>query len=127
MQVIKEQLSNSVQEVLNGNFSALELYAELTICINEIKEGAELEAEQYKGQEFKGYEINVRNGYVTYNYEVNDDYRRTKKQLDNLAEKLKQASKMGMTFLDEESGEMFEPCPIKSSIGNSITFKKVKI
>ena len=127
---MKEQLSNTVQEVLDGNYNPLEAYIFLNeinkfskTCLEEIKDLAIEEAEKEKGNIVNGYEIGIRHGYNSYDYSVNEEYRRLKNELKELEDKLKIASKKELTFMDEETGEVFEPCPIKSGVSDSITLK----
>lgn len=129
---MKEQLSNTVQEVLDNKFSALEGYIffkelkeHLATCIDAIKEKAFIEAKEYDKQEKFGYKISVTNGYNKYDYSVNQDYSRLSKEIKELEDKLKTASKNGMSFLNEETGEVFEPCPVKGGV--SETFKLMKV
>ena len=67
MNNLKEQLSNTVQSVLDGEFSALQAYIamkdlqnHLEVCMNEIKDGAQSEASQYeKGAVVQNYKVEV--------------------------------------------------------------------
>jgi len=131
--MINQLLSDSVQSVLDGNTSALEAYGyfkevekHLAKCIAEIESGAMLEAETYKGQTFKGYEVSVRSGYAQYNYEANEGYKEMKDRLKTLEDRLKIAAKNNMAYIDAESGEVFEPVPIKGYTKDSIILKVCK-
>ena len=130
---MKEQLSNTVQEILDNKFSALEGYIflkelkdHLDTCIDAIKEKAFLEAKEYDKQEAYGYKVSITNGYTTYDYSSNPDYANLKAELKKLEDKLKTASKQGMALLNEETGEVYEPCPIKGGVSETFKLTKVK-
>lgn len=130
MEAIKEQLSNTVQAVLDGNFSSLEAWIELqelskhlAKCIAEIEGGALIEANKNKGQGFKNWKlIDIKNNGSTYKFDHSESWRVINAMQKNIEEKMKQAAKLGVTVLDEDTGEVFEPA-ISKAKKESIIYK----
>lgn len=134
MENIKDQLANGIQEVEDGNLNPVEYYANLDVlekfvkkCKEQIQEDALTEAENYGAKTFKdfGFEITIRNGATTYDYSDNQELNDLKGKVKAITDNLKLASKKGVAIVDLESGETFEPCPIKSGSKTSLTIKKI--
>lgn len=135
MKNLENNLAELVQEVENGSFNPLEAYARLKTfekfvkdCYTQIEHLAMEEADNYSEKTIKdfGFEITKRAGSITYDYSVNEDVRRLEVELKTIKDILKNASKMGKSILDEESGEVFEPCPAKGGVKDSLSIKRIK-
>jgi len=102
MENIKTQLENSVQEVEDGNISAMEVYGKLKVlekfvkeCYQQIEDSAsnefDIECEGKKTiDNFKGFKIEKRNGGWNYDFSKVPKYAGLKEELKGLDEKYKQ-------------------------------------
>ena len=116
--------------MLDGNLSHLEAWIELNElskhlakCIAEIEGGAIIEANKNKGQGFKNWKlIDIKNNGSTYSFNHSESWRVINAMQKNIEEKMKQAAKLGVTVLDEETGEVFEPAIAKAK-KESIIYK----
>lgn len=126
MQKIKEQLSNTVQEVLDGNFDPLEAYVELDQlkkyiekCIEEVKPVAITDAQKYPEKTFvnKGYEISYNEGRRSYDFSKIQRWKEQQIKLKAIEDMAKQAAEMygKSTNLVDENGEVIQPCIVKHS------------
>ena len=132
MKQIKEQLSDTIQSVEDGNFNPLEAYANMDSlekfvkeCKNQIFDSAMEEHGKYGEKTITdfGFEITLRNGSITYDYSYHAELNELKSKVSKITDNLKIASKKDMIFVDPETGETFEPCPIKSGSKNSLVVK----
>ena len=134
MDNIKERIADTVQSAEDGNISGLEVYANLkdlqrflTDAINQVEELAWQEANNYNEKTFSefGFRITKRNGSVTYDFKANADFKQKSDELAELRKKLSSASKNGLAYVDMETGETFEPCPVKSGSKDSLVIEKI--
>jgi hypothetical protein len=131
MNNLKQQISESVQHVLDEKIDALEVYAHLKSLETYLKKALETvkpyamsEADKYeKSFEKYGFKFEKRNGHVTYDYTANDDYKEMFERLKSVETILANASKMGKAIVDEETGEIYQPCPVKSGVSDSLIVK----
>ena len=56
-------------------------------------------------------------------FRIEEELNELKAKVKTITDNLKTASKKGMAFVDLESGETFEPCPIKSGSKESLIIK----
>lgn len=125
-----EQLLNQVRD---GELSPLDAYIELKTIIemaenglNEIKEGALIEAEKFKGQQYKGFTIDVRSAGGRYTYDHLAEWKQLKDKIKEI-EKMAQAAFKNRNqgfFLNEHTGEVYEPAAYKEGT-TTIYFKTV--
>ena len=132
MKNLKEQISATIQDVQDGNFNPLEAYANLKSLEKylktsylQIEESAIEEAEKYGEKTFEdfGFSVTVRNGNTTYDYSSNVDIKRLEGELKYIKDLLKNASRMDKVIVDENTGETYSPCPIKSGSKQSLIIK----
>lgn len=128
MEAIKKQLSNTVQEVLDGHFSALESYAELSVlkkhletCIEKIKQSAVNEATKEDQKTFQklGFEFTYSEGRRSYDFKhipAWSDLTNKRTEIEKLAKIAADGyvKSTGKTIVDE-NGEVIEPCIVKYS------------
>lgn len=76
-----------------------------------------------KSYKENGIYVEKRIGYAKYDYDSNAEYREKKKELKELEENLKQASKSGKSIIDNETGEIYEPLKVKSYSKDSLIIK----
>jgi hypothetical protein len=101
MENLKQQLSNTVQSVIDGEFSALQAYiamkdlsAYLDVCMSEIKEGAQSEAAQYeKGAIVQNYKVEVVSAAGRWDYTRVPDWNIYKRKLKEVEEQAQMAFK----------------------------------
>ena len=135
MKKIKLELSNAVQEVVDGNTSACELMAELMSlqdhikeCVDEIKSGAindfELFAEGRKTFERDNIKFTFRSGGWVYDYSKVPAYHAKKEELKNMGEKYK-ALFLHAECADPETGETLNIT--RKPRADSYSFKVVKL
>ena len=136
--ILKEHFEylRDIQEGVNeGAINALEFYAELKEfsgaiikTIKAIEPEAQTEAALHGGKTFTafGYEITKRAGYATYNYEANAEFKERSEDLKKFQNMLKEASRLQKSIIDEDTGEIFQPCPIKSGAKDSLVIKLSK-
>lgn len=132
---IKNNLAETVQKVEDGAFNPLEAYAHLKDmekfvkdCILQIEPLAHEEAGNYNEKTFSefGFEITKRNGSITYDYNNDAEYKEKYKALADYKKLLTSASKLGKAIVDEDTGEIFQPCPVKSGAKDSLIIKKIQ-
>jgi hypothetical protein len=135
MQVINNILSEMVQSVVSGQVNALEPYAILKTlekyvkkCIDEVEPYAMREAEKHSEKTFamNGYQFEKRNGYLMYDYSANADYAEMENKLKAFKETLTKVSKLGKTVVDEDTGEVIQPLPVKGGTKDSLIIKKIQ-
>lgn len=127
MQNIKTQISNSVQEVIEGNISALEVYGQLNLLskfikmsMDEIKDEAFNEAGRYGVKSFEdhGMKFQLSDGKANYSFKHIPEILALETQLKELKEKAKNAAiqkmKFGTTQVDED-GVIIEAANISHS------------
>ena len=118
MENLKQQLSNTVQSVIDGEFSALQAYiamkdlsAYLDVCMSEIKEGAQSEAAQYeKGAVVQNYKVEVVSSAGRWDYTRVPDwniYQRKLKEVEEAAKAAYQAKEKGLLTVTQD-GEVSE-------------------
>ena len=94
-------------------------------CKEQIFDSALEEHGKYGENTIKAYdfEITLRNGSITYDYSGHQELNELKEKVKQITDNLKIASKKNMIFVDAETGETFEPCPIKSGSKQSLIIK----
>lgn len=119
MTSIKETLSELVQQVVDGNCDPLEAYIHvkdlekhLSECIKQVEPIAYQEADKWKEKTFtyKGAEIQKKNAAGRYDYSTVSLWKQADERKKKIEELSKTAYKGGATIVDEESGEVVEPC-----------------
>jgi hypothetical protein len=134
MKNLENNLADLLDKVEDGAANPLEVYANLKTfekfvkdCISQVEPLAMDEAGNYNEKTFSefGYEITKRNGSVTYDYNANAEYKEKYAALSEYKKILTQASKLGKAIVDEDSGEIFQPCPVKSGAKDSLVIKKI--
>lgn len=131
----KIEIAEALDKIEGGEADALQHFTAwkeqadfIQEALKQIKDLALQEFERYgeKSITLNGFEITKRNGFSTYDLSANPDYKNAKAEADRIGKILKQASKMGKAIVDEESGECWQPCPIKSGSSDSLVIKPVK-
>ena len=121
------------EQVLNGEYNALELYSELSdlekaikAAKDEILEDAITEFEKHGAKSVKeyGFEISATQS-GRYDYSSNQTYMQLKNQMKDIEDKMKAAYSTQSTILDDNTGEVYEPASYKAS-KVSLKFKKLK-
>lgn len=124
MQIIEQQLSATVQEVLDGNFPALEAFANmkhladhLALCMETIKSTAIEEAKKYeKGAVVHGYKLSVnQNAGARWDFSHIPEWVAKKKELSDIEDRAKTAfqnSKKGIMAVAND-GELVESARYK--------------
>jgi hypothetical protein len=134
MKNLENNLADLLDKVEDGAANPLEVYANLKTfekfvkdCISQVEPLAMDEAGNYNEKTFSefGYEITKRNGSVTYDYNANAEYKEKYAALSEYKKILTQASKLGKAIVDEDSGEIFQPCPVKCGAKDSLVIKKI--
>lgn len=134
MKNLENNIADLVQDIEDGNFNPLEGYANLKVfekfvkdAINQIEPLALEEAGNYNEKTISefGFQITKRNGYVTYDFSENEDVRRLESELKGIKDILKNASRMGKSIVDDNTGEIYEPCSIKGGSKDSLSIKKI--
>jgi len=129
MNNLKEALSNTVQSVIDGEFSALQAYiamkdllAYLEVCMSEIKEVAQSEASQYeKGAVVQNYKVEVVSAAGRWDFTRVPDwniYKRKLKEVEEQAQAAWKAKEKGLltaTF-DGEVAELPVYTPGKDTL-----------
>jgi len=124
-------LSAAVQSAVDGEASALEVFALLKTeekkmqdffdkAKEQIEEAALNEANTFteKSFEFKNYKIEKRQGRAIYNYKNVGIWNRLKEKMSTIEKLSKLASEsrnFGKTIVDDDTGEVIEPCEVKYS------------
>lgn len=128
--------SQLVQDVLDGNESALKAFTvlkeakdHLDKCLEEIKDGAMEEANSFGEKRFSkdGYEFEIRKGGTYYDFKPCKSWAAKNEELKQLEEYLKQAAKstmIGQTPVDK-FGEIIE-LPTVLERADSLIIKKAK-
>jgi hypothetical protein len=116
---IKEILSELTQQVIDGNSDALEAYIHIKdiekyikLCNEQIEPIAYQEADKFTEKVFtyKGAEIQKKNAAGRYDYSNVQLWKRANERQKQIEEMAKSALKGKCTIVDEESGEVIEPC-----------------
>jgi hypothetical protein len=86
------------------------------------------EAEKHSEKTFamNGYQFEKRNGYLMYDYSANADYTELENKLKAFKETLTKVSKLGKTVVDEDTGEVIQPLPVKGGTKDSLIIKKIQ-
>lgn len=122
-----------VQKVDQGEISPLDAYIELKEMseyidnqLKYIKESAIVEAEKYKGDNYKGYSIDVRNVGGRYDYSHIEQISNLKAQIKELEKIAQESYKNGLKGLQMMSNDAELVCPAKYTDGSvSIILKKI--
>lgn len=122
-----------MDKVRNGEESPLDAYIELRAladyvkdCLEEIKDQAIREGEKFKGQTYKGFQIDVRSIGGKYSYDHIEEWVELKNRIKDL-EKFYQAAYKNRNqgfFLNEHTGEIFEPAAYKEG-PTTLIFKAI--
>jgi len=135
MEIINKILSEMVQSVIDEQENPLEPFAQLKTlekylkkCIEEVEPYAMREAEKHGEKSFAmhGYQFEKRNGYLMYDYTANADYTELENKLKAFKETLTKVSKLGRTVVDEDTGEVIQPLPVKGGTKDSLIIKKIQ-
>ena len=126
MEHLKDQLSNTVQEVLDGKFDPLEAYGlmadlkkHIETCLDVIKPSAIIDATRYGAKPFKykDFEFTYNEGRRTYDFKSINPWVALQQQLKDIEESAKWAAAMmekGKELIDD-NGEVVQPCKVKYS------------
>lgn len=124
--MIEQQLSEAVQQVVDGYADPLEVFAylkevenHLKKCKEEIEEIVFIEAEKYEGKTFehKGFKFTKTDGRAIYDFKHLSKWNELKEKLKEIEDKSKAAAKnvkIGAQMVTDD-GEIIEPCIIKYS------------
>lgn len=122
-----------MDKVRNGEESPLDAYIELKAlaeyvkdCLDEIKDQAITEGEKYKGQTYKGFQIDVRSVGGKYSYDHIAEWVALKEKIKEV-EKFHQAAYKNRNqgfFLNEHTGEIYEPAAYKEG-PTTLIFKAI--
>lgn len=124
MNSYKIGLSETTQQVLDGEFDPLEAYAlmkdlkqHLDSCINQVFEIALVEADKFEGKQFqyKGINFEKRDGRANYNFKGISQWSEAYKKLKRIEEIAKASAKNGSISVDPDTGEQIDPCKITYS------------
>lgn len=124
MKTFKEIMSNETTRVKNGERSALDLYAKLKEvekhaqeCLKIIKDDVISEAEKYGEKSFTdfGYEFEFRDGRRNFDFKNIDEWVKLKSELSVIEKRAKAAAEIDGAYVDEETGEVIEPCIVTYS------------
>jgi serine/threonine-protein kinase RIO1 len=118
MENLKQQLSNTVQSVIDGEFSALQAYiamkdllTHLEVCMSEIKQEAQSLAAQYeKGAVVQNYKVEVVSAAGRWDYTRVPEwniYQRKLKEVEEQSKAAYQAKEKGL-FTVTQDGEVSE-------------------
>ena len=120
-QAIRSEAQRIIDEVMNGNIDPVRTQLFIRTyedVIKEVKKGIKneviLSAEKYVNDESFPAKVSISETGDRYNYEADQEYSDIKKALKAREEKLKAACKNGAPITDKETGELIEPCPVKS-------------
>lgn len=114
-----EILAELTQSVIDGNADPLEAYIHLksiekriSECLKEVEPIAYQEADKWSEKVFtyKGAEIQKKNAAGRYDYSTVSLWKQAEERKKKIEELAKVAYKGGVTVVDEESGEVVEPC-----------------
>tara|TARA_R110000772_G_scaffold137266_1_gene246139 strand:+ start:604 stop:1017 length:414 start_codon:yes stop_codon:yes gene_type:complete len=124
---IEQQLSATVQGVIDGEVSSLEAYGNLKMlekylanCIDEIKEATFLEADRFADKTFleAGFKFTKTDGKANYNFKGLSHWEQKKAELKEMEAMAKASAQNQLKFktaLVTEDGEVIEPCKISYS------------
>lgn len=120
----------------NGNTNPLDVYIELKNLESFVKECKDLvqldaleEAEKYKGQTYKGYQIDVRSVGGRYSYDHIEEIATLKEQLKALEKAAQESYKLsskGNIMMNDQTGEVTLPAHYKEG-PTAIVLKEVKL
>lgn len=118
MQNLKDQLSNTVQSVIDGQFSAIQAFTEmkalekhLSECMDRIKSDAITEASKYpKGEVINGFKVEVSAAAGRWDFSGISSWNHTKEALKEIEERAKAAwnAKQKDVMLVSNDGEVLE-------------------
>jgi hypothetical protein len=124
MNNIEQQLSASVQSVIDGEINPLEVYGNLKMlekhlakCIDEIKECVFIEADKWSDKTFEdaGFKFTKTDGRALYDFKGLSMWEKTKSELKKIEDMAKASAQNQLKFktaLVTEDGEVIEPCKI---------------
>jgi hypothetical protein len=133
MEMIHTQISEAVQQVLDGHANPLHVYAELKqlvkhagTCLSEIELEAMIEADKFGGKTFEdnGFKFTKTDGRAMYNFKhiaAWSEIDERKKEIEKTAKLAAQNAKLNMV---DDDGEIIEPAQItytKPSLSVSIS------
>jgi hypothetical protein len=128
-----DMIDNILQQVRDGELSPLDAYIELKSIVEacedglkEIKDLALIEAEKFKGQQYKGFTIDVRSAGGRYTYDHLPEWVSLKEKMKDI-EKMSQAAFKNRNqgfFLNEHTGEIYEPASYREGT-TTIYFKPI--
>lgn len=117
------ELLNSYQD---GNLKASKAYiqlralkSELEDVIKEVENGLVDEITRMGNEDLvvDGYKISHMKGRTSLDYKASDVWNEYQASLKAVEEKLKQATKLKVDIVDPESGEVYEPVPVRYGKG----------
>lgn len=128
-----QEIELFMDKVRGGEESPLDAYIELKAladyvqdCLNEIKDQAITEGEKFKGQTYKGFQIDVRSVGGKYSYDHIAEWVELKEKIKEV-EKFHQAAYKNRNqgfFLNEHTGEIYEPAAYKEG-PTTLIFKAI--
>ena len=124
-----EIILSKLELVKEGEVGAIETFKELykevkqvNECFEEIKSLALKEAEKYNKEELFQIGIERRSGGVSgYDYSGNETWNELSKKIAYIQKCMQNATKLCCSFVDEETGEVYEPAKIKGYKKDSIS------
>lgn len=123
MEQIKNFIAKRVADALDGNGNPLDVFIELRDLENDIsfgfdliREAAMAEAEKYKGQEYRGFIVNIQSS-GRYTYDHIPEYVQLKNQLKELEKRYQESFKLSerMIAMVDDNGEQIPPASYKST------------
>lgn len=118
---------NVLRQYQDGEMKASKAYvqlrtikSELDDVIKEIEQGIVDEITMLgRGEDLvvDGFKISHMQGRTSLDYKVSPVWNEYKESLKNVEEKLKQATKLKVDIVDPESGEVYEPVPVRMGKG----------
>ena len=123
MMLVRESISQAVQQVIDGNADPLEVWAQIKglekfidDAKSQIEKAALIEAEKYgeKTFEYKGMTFNKIEGRAMYKYDHLPMWNALKEEMKHIEEKSKSAARnqqIGVNSVDDD-GVVIDPCII---------------
>ena len=124
MNNIQQQLSATIQGVIDGDVNPLEVYGNLKMlekhlkkCIDEIKEEVFCEADKWNDKTFEesGFKFTKTDGRAMYDFKGLPIWEQKKSEIKEIEAMAKASAQNQMKFktaLVTEDGEVIEPCKI---------------
>ena len=115
-----------LEQYQEGNIKASKAYvqlraikSELDDVIKDIETGLVDEITMMGNEDLvvDGFKISHMKGRTSLDYKVSDVWNEYKESLKLVEEKLKQATKLKVDIVDPESGEVYEPLPVRHGKG----------